>query len=54
MSEIPAYTWQLGPCVSNKLYILKHQTKKAYILVFQTGKQDEVAAEKSHPEKQNE
>jgi hypothetical protein len=54
MSEIPAYTWQLGPCVSNKLYILKHQTKKAYILVFQTGKQDEVAAEMSHPEKQNE
>jgi len=47
MSEILAYTWQLGPGVSNKLYIIKHQTKKVYILVFQTGKQDIVAAEMS-------
>ena len=54
MSEIPAYTCQLGPGVSNKLYILKHQTKKAYILVFQTGKQDIVAVETSLPERQNE
>jgi hypothetical protein len=40
--------------VSNNLYTPRHQTKKAYILVFQTRKQDVVAGEMNHPEQKNE